>query len=72
MNRRLLALARDGRLALAITVLSGLAAGLLTIGQAAGLSRIVDEVFLGGRLLSDVAGLLRWLLLIFLLRALLA
>ena len=72
MNRRLLALAREGRLALAVTVLSGLAAGLLTIGQAAGLSRIVGEVFLGGQLLSDVAGLLRWLLLIILLRALLA
>ena len=72
MTRRLLTLARDSRLALAAAVLSGLLTGLLTIGQAAGLSRIVDGVFLGGQLLSDVAGLLRLLLVIVLCRALLA
>ena len=72
ITRRLLTLARDSRLALAATVLSGLLTGLLTIGQAAALSRVVDGVFLGGHLLSDVAGLLRLLLLIVFLRALLA
>ncbi len=72
MTRRLLSLARDSCLALAATVLSGLLTGLLTIGQAAGLSRVVDEVFLGGQVLSEVAGLLRLLLLIFFFRALLA
>lgn len=72
ITRRLLTLARDSRLALAATVLSGLLTGLLTIGQAAALSRVVDGVFLGGQLLSDVAGLLRLLLLIVFLRALLA
>ncbi len=70
--RRLLTLARDSRLALAATVLSGLLAGLLTIGQAAGLSRLVDGVFLGGQTVPDVAGLLQQLLLIVFLRALLA
>jgi ATP-binding cassette subfamily C protein CydCD len=72
ITRRLLELARDSRLALAVTILSGLLTGLLTIGQAAGLSRLVDEVFLGGQLLSDGAGLLRLLLFIVCLRALLA
>jgi ATP-binding cassette subfamily C protein CydCD len=72
ITRRLLTLARDSRLALAATVLSGFLTGLLTIGQAAGLSRILDGVFLGGQLLADVAGLLRLLLLIVSLRALLA
>jgi len=72
MTRRLLTLARDSRLALVAAVLSGLLTGLLTIGQAAGLSRIVDEVFLGGGLLSDVAGLLLLLLVIVFCRALLA
>ena len=72
ITRRLLMLARDNRIALAVTILSGLLTGLLAIGQAAGLSRVVDGVFLGGQLISDVAGLLRLLLLIVLLRALLA
>ena len=72
ITRRLLNLARDSRLALAATILSGLLTGLLTIGQAAGVSRLVDGVFLGRQLLSDGAGLLRLLLLIVGLRALLA
>ncbi len=72
MLRRLLSLARDSRLALGATILSGLLTGLLTIVQAASLSRLVDGVFLGGQSLPDVAGLLRLLLLIVLLRALLA
>jgi ATP-binding cassette subfamily C protein CydCD len=72
VNLRLLALARDSRLSLGITILSGLLTGLLTIGQAAGLSRVVTGVFLGGQLLSDVAGLLRLLLIIVFLRAVLA
>ena len=72
ITRRLLTLARDSRLALATTVLSGVLTGLLTIGQAASLSNVVDRVFLGGQPLLDVAGLLRFLLLIVFLRALLA
>ncbi|MBE3037322.1 MAG: thiol reductant ABC exporter subunit CydD, partial [Chloroflexi bacterium] len=72
ITRRLLTLARDSRLALAATVLSGLLTGLLTIGQAAGLSRFVDGIFLGGQSLPDVTGLLRILLFVIFLRALLA
>ena len=71
MTRRLLALVRDSRHALAVTILSGFLAGLLTIGQANGLSRIVDGVFLGGWSWSDSFGLLQLIFFIILLRALL-
>jgi ATP-binding cassette, subfamily C, bacterial CydCD len=72
MTRRLLALARDSRFALVVTLLFGLLAGLLTIAQASALSQAVDRVFLGGRDLSDISGLLRLIFLIVILRALLA
>jgi ABC-type multidrug transport system fused ATPase/permease subunit len=72
MHRRLLSLARDARLALALTILSGLLAGWLTIGQARGLSLLVDRVFLGGADLAAVTGLLGFLLGAIFLRALLA
>ncbi|GAB4503134.1 MAG: hypothetical protein Fur0043_01260 [Anaerolineales bacterium] len=71
-NRRLLTLARDARLSLALTILSGLLAGLLTIWQAWLLSRAVDGVFLGGRTLTQVWGFLRWMLFAIAGRALLA
>jgi len=64
MHRRLLALTRDSRSALLLTVLSGLLAGLLTIGQAYLLSRTVDGVFLKGQTLAEVAGWLRLILVI--------
>jgi ATP-binding cassette, subfamily C, bacterial CydCD len=72
MTRRLLALARDTRFAVVGTVLCGLLAGLLTIGQASAISQIVDRVFLGGQVLPDVSGLLRLILIIVFLRAALA
>ena len=72
MHRRLLSLARDARFALALTVLSGLLAGWLTIGQARGLSLLVDRVFLGGADLEAVTGFLGFLLGVIFLRALLA
>lgn len=58
MHRRLLALTRDSRHALLLTVLSGFLAGLLTIGQAYLLSSTVNGVFLQGQTLADVT---RWL-----------
>ena len=67
--RRLLSLARDSRFALVITVLSGFLAGLLIIGQAAGLSRVVAGVFLDGKRLQESAELLRLLALIVFMRA---
>lgn len=72
VTSRLLSLTRDNRIALGVAILSGLLTGLLTIGQAAGLSRIVNGVLLLGQDLTDVAGLLQLLLLIILLRAFLA
>jgi ATP-binding cassette subfamily C protein CydD len=71
MHRRLLTLARGSRLALGATILSGLLAGLLTIWQANGLSRLIAGVFLGGQGLAAVTDLLRLLLVLMALRALL-
>src|SRR5512138_506313 len=64
MHRRLLSLTRDSRTALFLTILSGLLAGLLTIGQAYLLSSTVNGVFLEGQTLAEVAGWLRLILVI--------
>ena len=61
MHRRLLTLTRDTRFSLLLTVLSGLLAGLLTIGQAYLVSNTVNGVFLEGQTLAQV---LHWLQLI--------
>jgi len=71
MHLRLLTLARDTRLPLLITVLSGLLAGLLTISQAHLLSLTVDGVFLKGQTLADVFPWLQLILLLIAGRALL-
>ncbi|MFZ5909871.1 MAG: thiol reductant ABC exporter subunit CydD [Chloroflexota bacterium] len=71
MHRRLLSLARETRLALALTILSGFLAGLLTIWQAWLLSNTVNEVFLAGQTLSQVWDLLRLMLFVITGRALL-
>jgi ATP-binding cassette subfamily C protein CydD len=57
---------------LGVAILCGLLAGLLTIAQAAGLTSIITGVFLHGQQLSDVAGLIRFLVLIVLVRGFLA
>ena len=62
MHRRLLSITRDARLALTITILSGLLAGLLTIWQAWLLSSSINNVFLQGQSLAQVTGLLRLML----------
>ena len=64
MHRRLLALTRDSRTALLLTVFSGFLAGLLTIGQAYLLSNTVNGVFLNGQTLPEVAPWLRLILVI--------
>ncbi|MEP7136515.1 MAG: thiol reductant ABC exporter subunit CydD [Chloroflexota bacterium] len=61
MHRRLLTLTRDTRFPLLLTVLSGLLAGLLTIGQAYLVSSTVNGVFLEGQTLTQV---FHWLKLI--------
>ena len=62
MHRRLLTLTRDTRLPLLLTVLSGLLAGLLIIGQAYLVSATVDGVFLKGQTLAQVFHWLEWIL----------
>ena len=64
MHHRLLALTRDSRSALLITVLSGFLIGLLTIGQAYLLSSTVNGVFLEGQTLEQVSPWLRLILLV--------
>jgi len=71
MHRKLLALTRDSRSALLLTVLSGLLAGLLTIGQAYLISSTVNGVFLKGQTLAEVAVWLRLILIVIAGRALL-
>src|SRR4030095_17268203 len=72
MHRRLLTLTRDTQFALLLTVLSGFAAGLLTIGQAYLVSSTVNGVFLNGQTLNDVFPWLKWILIIIVGRALLS
>ena len=71
MHRRLLTLARDTRLTLTLTVLSGFLAGLLTIWQAWLLSNTVNNVFLENQTLAQVWDLLRIMLFVIAGRALL-
>ncbi|HUE97725.1 MAG TPA: thiol reductant ABC exporter subunit CydD [Anaerolineales bacterium] len=71
MHRRLLALTRDTRTPLFLTILSGFVAGLLTIGQAYLLSSTVNGVFLEGQTLAQVSHWLRLILLVIAGRALL-
>ena len=71
MHRRLLSLARETRSLLILTVLCGLAAGLLTIWQAYTLSDIISRVFPLAQAYSVISGLLALLLGIIVMRALL-
>ena len=72
MHRRLLTLARDSRLALTLTILTGLLAGLLTIWQAWLLSSTVTAVFLQSSTFAMVWHGLELFLVIIALRAVLA
>lgn len=62
MHRRLLALTRDSRTSLILTVLSGFLAGLLTIWQAWLLSSVVNNVYMQGQSLAHVTRLLQLML----------
>ncbi|MEW5867991.1 MAG: thiol reductant ABC exporter subunit CydD [Chloroflexota bacterium] len=69
LDKRLFHQARNSRLALALTIGLGFAGGLVTVLQAALLSRVVGRVFLNGQTLQQVGSLLGVLLGVFLLRA---
>ena len=60
LDKRLLPEAQRVHMPLALTVACGWGAGVLVVGQARCLSRVVAQVFLDGRSLSDV----QWLLVI--------
>ena len=64
--------ARTARADLALTVGLGLLAGIVLVGQARVLSRVIGRAFLGGRSLPDLAPLLAVLITLALLRAALA
>ena len=71
LDQRLLRLARESRLTMALTIGLGLAAGVFTVLQAGLFSQVVDQVYLGGSGLPDVFVLLAALLGAMILRALL-
>jgi ATP-binding cassette subfamily C protein CydCD len=71
LDQRLLRLTRGSRLALALSLGLGFAAGVFTVLQAGLFSRIVDRVFLAGWTLADAARLMAILLGVILLRYLL-
>jgi ATP-binding cassette subfamily C protein CydD len=69
-HRRLISEAWQVRLYLIVTIACGLIGGVLMVGQAWLLSRIVDRVFLGGTGLSDQQSALLMLLAVGVIRAL--
>src|SRR5512143_103637 len=71
MHRRLIVLTREARLPLLLTIVAGLLAGLLTIGQSYALSSTVNDVFLGRQTLAQVWPWMRLLLAIIAARAVL-
>lgn len=72
LDRRLLALAREHRLSLGITLAAGFMGGILIIVQARELSRVISRVFLESEGLAQVMGPLRVLLLMIVARSALA
>ncbi|MBZ0292894.1 MAG: thiol reductant ABC exporter subunit CydD [Anaerolineae bacterium] len=70
MDRRLMAETRLARFAFIATVSLSLLGGLFIIGQAFFLSRIINNVFLGGATRTDVGDLFVALLIVIILRAL--
>jgi ATP-binding cassette subfamily C protein CydD len=68
-DKRLIALLRQTRAPLLLTIAAGVIGGLLLVLQAYLLSQVIDRVFLGGQTLADVTPLLIGLLINAVLRA---
>ncbi len=69
IDKRLLKLAKANSVSLFLTIFLGFLGGLLIVGQANYLSKIVNRVFLEGAGIDDVSKLLAVLVVIFILRA---
>lgn len=69
INRRLLDEARYARMGLILSVVLGLMGGILSIFQAREISRVINQVFLGGATLGSLAIILLTILMIIVLRA---
>lgn len=72
LDKRLLQQVWDVRFKFVLTILIGIAAGVLVVYQAYTLSMVVNAVFINDQNLAQVAGLLRILLGVMVLRALIA
>jgi len=68
LDKRLLQYVKEHPVALVLTIILGFIAGVFTIAQAFYISRIVNNVFLGGFSLEQVTSLLRVLLLMIVVR----
>ena len=71
LDRRLISLANNNRLALIITILAGTFGGILIIAQAHTLSLTINNVYINGESLSEVSPLLSTILFIVAARAIL-
>ena len=70
-NPRLLRLAQKSRFWLILTILLGLLSGIFTIAQAGTISQVVSQVFLDGKTLNEIKGILQLTLLFIIMRAVL-
>ena len=70
-NSKLLQLAQKSRAWLILTISLGFISGLMVLGQAAAISRIISSVFLEGLELNDLSNLLVMTLILFTMRAIL-
>jgi ATP-binding cassette subfamily C protein CydD len=69
LHPRLLNEARQSKVAILLSIFSGLLAGILGIFQARGISRLINQVFLQGKDLGAVSRILITVFIIILLRA---
>ncbi len=69
INRRLIDEARHARIGIILSIILGLIGGILSVFQAREISRVINQVFLGGETLGSVTIILLTILMIIVLRA---